>query len=391
MKHIVASHNPELARDFDRDLLRRRDLTLSTGRSAAEVLARVRAGADICFVDRILPEGDATLVLDALRDDKHTENLPVVLVTAVGAPPSDVLDARARGFDDVVELPAAPGALSLMVARLLGLPLREDERFAVRVHVFDSHAGPDATLTDDGYLGTSLDLSEHGMLLKAKRDVPPGTELTLRFALPARGGELTLRARVLRSDGKTEPPAKLLALSFDSPTPVERTALREYLTALIGGRPFMWQVTLEDGRQVVSLYGVLRGDSDLEALHSLQGDVWFRLRDFRRIGSDSVQRWIEFVRKLGDVKRLRLLECPSAFIHQANLIPNLLERQEVVSFFAPYACQACGLDEKKLIDVAADLDGGKRRTPPVFQCTGCHQPLQFDDLPEQYFSFLERM
>jgi len=389
MKHIVASHNPELARDFDRDLLRRRDLTLSTGRSAAEVLERVRAGADICFVDRILPEGDATLVLDALREDKRTENLPVVLVTSVGAPASDVIDARARGFDDVVELPAAPGALSLMVARLLGLPLREDERFAVRVHVFDSEAPASATLGDDGYLGTSLDLSEHGMLLKAKRDLAPGTALTLRFALP-RGGELSLRAKVLRSDGKTEPPAKLLALTFDAPSDAERTALREYLTALIGGRPFMWQVTLEGGRQVVSLYGVLRGDSDLEALHSLNGDVWFRLRDFRRIGSDSVQRWIEFVRKLGDVKRLRLLECPSAFIHQANLIPNLLERQEVVSFFAPYACQACGLDEEKLIDVAADLDGGKRRLPPTFPCTGCHQPLQFDDLPEQYFSFLDR-
>src|SRR5262249_24661869 len=168
MKTIVASHNPDLARDFDRDLLRRRDLRLVTARNIEELLERLRAGADLCFLDRMLPDGDCASALAAIRDDKSLGRIPVVMVTAARAPGSDRESAQRAGFADVVELPASPGALSLLVARLLGVPLREDERFAVRVHVFEHSSeivvlghGPGHTPHD--YLGTSVDLSENGM------------------------------------------------------------------------------------------------------------------------------------------------------------------------------------------------------------------------------------
>ncbi len=388
MKTIVASHNPDLARDFDRDLLRRRDLRLVTARSTTELLERLRAGADMCFLDRVLPDTDAEKALAAIRADRKLAGVPVVMVTSQGAPASDRMRAREAGFADIVELPAAPGVLSLLVARHLGVPLREDERFAVRVHVYDGDSGGEPTT--ENYIGTSVDLSEAGMLLKAKRDVPAGALLQLRFALPGRSGELLFKGRVVRVDVSAYAPARGLALSFEGLTAADRAALHEYLRVLVGGRPFQWQVTHEGGRQVVALFGVLRGDSDLLPLKLLRGEVYFRLREFRRISSDSVQRWIEFIRGLDMVTRINLLECPISFIHQANLITNLLERQEVVSFFAPYACDNCGLEEEKLINVAADLDGGKRRTPPEFTCSGCGGPLFFDDLVEQYIQFLDR-
>src|SRR5260221_164794 len=173
MKTIVASHNPDLARDFDRDLLRRRDLRLVTARTTADLLDRLRAGADLCFLDRMLPDGDSATALQAIRDEKKLANIPVVMVTASGAPASD----RAQALEEA------------------GAP--------------------------------------------------------------------------------------------------ESAALRDYLRVLVSGRPFHWQVADENGRQVVALHGVLRADSDIEPLKSLRGEVWFRLREFRRISSDSVQRWIE--------------------------------------------------------------------------------------------------
>ena len=382
MKTIVASHNPDLARDFDRDLLRRRDLRLVTARSTNELVDRLRAGADMCFLDRVLPDTDAETALEAIRADRKLANVPVIMVTTQGAPASDRLRARELGFADIVELPAAPGVLSLLVARHLGVPLREDERFAVRVHVYD---GAPST---ENYIGTSVDLSEAGMLLKAKRDVAPGSLLQLHFQLPGRAGELLLKGRVVRVDVSSYAPARGLALSFEQLTAADRAALHEYLRVLVGGRPFQWLVAHEGGRQVVSLFGVLRGDSDLLPLKLLRGEVYFRLREFRRISSDSVQRWIEFIRGLDMVSKIYLLEVPISFVHQANLITNLLERQEVVSFFAPYACDNCGLEEEKLLDVAHDLAGGK--SPPELTCSGCGGPLFFDDLVEQYFAFLDR-
>src|SRR5262249_50544247 len=154
------SHNPDLARDFDRDLLKRRDLRMVTAHTIEELVEKLRAGADICFVDRVLPDGDCEMALAAIRSDKKLQSVPVVLVAAQGAPPGQRRRARDLGFAEGVERPAARGALGLVVARLLGMPLREDERFAVRVHVFDAE-GVSAS-TADAYLGTSADLSERG-------------------------------------------------------------------------------------------------------------------------------------------------------------------------------------------------------------------------------------
>ena len=64
---------------------------------------------------------------------------------------------------------------------------------------------------------------------------------------------------------------------------------------------------------------------------------------------------------------------------------------QVVSFYAPYMCPRCGLDEERLIDVARDLSddkGNRVRRPPSFPCTSCGAPLVFDDIPERYFAFL---
>ncbi|MGZ3407437.1 MAG: PilZ domain-containing protein [Polyangia bacterium] len=387
MKTIVASHNPDLARDFDRDLLRRRDLRLVTARDTDDLLEKLRAGADLCFIDRVLPDGDAASAVAAVRADKRLAHIPLVMVTATGAPAGDRAAAQEAGFADIVELPAPPGSLGLLVGRLLGVPLREDERFAVRVHVFDS---TNTVESPETYIGTSIDLSENGMLLKARKTAAAGSVLGVRFALPGRAGELSLRGRVVRADDKSYAPQHALALAFEGVTPADRAALREYLRVLLGGRPFRWRSVEERGRTIIELYGVLRADSDVAPLANLKGDVWLRLREFRRISSDSVQKWIDFVRATPAGERLHLMECPIPFIHQANLITNLLERQEVESFYAPYSCAACGLDEERLIDVKLDLDGGRRRTPPPQKCSSCGGAMVFDELVEQYFAFLDR-
>ncbi len=384
MKTIVASHNPDLSRDFDRELLRRRDLRLVTVRTTDELLDRLRQGAELCFIDRVLPDGDAQSALEAIRADRRLATLPMVLMTAPGVP-LDRARLLRQGFTETIELPARPGALSLLVARHLGSPLREEERFSVRLQVFDQSGLP-----GESHLGTTVDLSEAGRLLLAKRDLALGTKLALRFHLLGHAEELHVDAKVVRVDNDSFAPQHAVALHFEGLAPEAQDALRGHLEMIVGARPFSWRVEESAGRTIITLLGVLRADSDLSPLALLSGDVMFRMRDFRRISSDSVQRWIELMRGLPHVTRISLVECPVSFIHQANLITNLLERQEVLSFFAPYLCEKCGLDEEQLIDVAAHLQGGAARQPPPFLCSACSNPLVFDDLVDHFFSFLER-
>jgi hypothetical protein len=265
--------------------------------------------------------------------------------------------------------------------------VRRDARFPVRVHVFD--ADPTQSATQPTYLGTSVDLSEAGILVKTRRDVGVGTQLGVRFALPGRPDELVLRGRAVRVDTRAFEPQRGLAIAFEELGEGVRLALRDYLKVLTQGRPFVWQLGRADeldGRQTVALSGLIGGPADLHPLKSLRGLVDYRLHDLERLGADGVQVWLDFARAVSGQQRIRLFECPVWFVQQATLIPNLTEGQEVVSLLAPYACDRCGLDQDRLIDVARDLDGGKRRVAPELSCVVCEGPLALAEPAEVYFA-----
>jgi len=154
------------------------------------------------------------------------------------------------------------------------------------------------------------------------------------------------------------------------------------------------QIIPEAARTIIKLSGVLNAAADLAPIQELRGELDFYLRGFRRISSDSIQAWIDLTRALGSASpgvRIRLHECPIQLVQQANAISNLLDQAQVVSFFAPYRCEACKEDVELLLYVERDLrePGGEiRRRPPAYRCEACDGPLSFDDIPERYFMFL---
>ena len=72
---------------------------------------------------------------------------------------------------------------------------------------------------------------------------------------------------------------------------------------------------------------MLSAEVDLSPLKQLRGEIDFNLREFRRISSDSIQAWLDLIRSLRGASKIRLLECPSQFVQQANAISNLLRRE----------------------------------------------------------------
>jgi anti-anti-sigma regulatory factor len=109
------------------------------------------------------------------------------------------------------------------------------------------------------------------------------------------------------------------------------------------------------------------------------------LADVTFINSLGVRDWIRMVstaQQRGVQLELRRVSEP--IIHQLNMIIATRGNARVTSFFAPYACDACGREESLLVDAAA-----ARQAAPPQTCPECGAAMVFNDFPERYFSFLQ--
>ena len=86
--------------------------------------------------------------------------------------------------------------------------------------------------------------------------------------------------------------------------------------------------------------------------------------------------------------RIELRRVAEPIVHQLNMIIATRGTSHVISFFAPYACDACGREESLLVDAVANAAGLARLEPPVMTCPECGAKMAFNDFPERYFSFL---
>ncbi len=383
MKTIVAAFHPDLPRGLQQGLLHRHDVQLCHVRSLGELLERLTKGADLCLLGPQLGEHSAVTVAQQVRAGRATRSIPLILLHTTAG---NAAVPQTTSFDEVVEWPARAELLPLLLARYLTLPVRNNERYPVRVHVFGTYGQSSEAV----HLGTSIDLSLDGMLLRTARPINAGDRVVVRFALPGRPLEIQIFGRAVRVEKGAYSPDIGVAILFDAASAPERQQLKEHFAAM-SGRTFRWNIVREGQRLHIHLSGVLNAEVDLTALKQLRGELDFYLRDFRRISSDSIQTWLDLMRALTGVAKIRLHECPIAFVQQANAISNLLDNTDVVSFFAPYLCTRCGLDQEQMICVDRDLRDGSGqivRRPPTVKCVSCAGDMTFDDIPERYFMFL---
>jgi DNA-directed RNA polymerase subunit RPC12/RpoP len=120
-------------------------------------------------------------------------------------------------------------------------------------------------------------------------------------------------------------------------------------------------------------------------LAKLSGHAVFDLARVRRINSQGVRAWIDFLRDV-PVRTLVFRRCSPAVITQVNMIANFRGPATIESFLAPYVCDACGEEAEHLIDVAEQRRRGG--AVPAVACPKCGAAMQFDDVPDRYFSFL---
>jgi anti-anti-sigma regulatory factor len=141
----------------------------------------------------------------------------------------------------------------------------------------------------------------------------------------------------------------------------------------------------------IAVSGVIDETANLGELLPAPGSPPLRLDlgDVTFINSLGVREWIRFLASAaGNGVKVQLIRVSEPLIQQLNMIVAARGQAEVVSFFAPYACDACGREESLLIDLAANRQRLAAGDPPPEKCPECGAVMAFNDFPQRYFLFL---
>lgn len=112
-------------------------------------------------------------------------------------------------------------------------------------------------------------------------------------------------------------------------------------------------------------------------------------KDVPRINSVGVKSWIRYFQGAqAKGTKIKLLECSTAMVEQINLISNFTAGGSVESIFVPFSCEKCKTELVGLFKTE-DLKRMNMNIPDL-KCTKCGSKAVFDDIPEEYLSFLTR-
>ncbi|MBI5478521.1 MAG: hypothetical protein HY906_06695, partial [Deltaproteobacteria bacterium] len=119
------------------------------------------------------------------------------------------------------------------------------------------------------------------------------------------------------------------------------------------------------------------------------GTLILDLADVTKISSFGIREWVDFMNQVGQkVEQLFLIELAPKIVDQLNMVANFAGKGRVVSFYAPYRCDYCDDDRRRLLQFETDYEAIKNMKPPVRPCEACGNPEYFDEDPTSFFSFL---
>jgi anti-anti-sigma regulatory factor len=120
------------------------------------------------------------------------------------------------------------------------------------------------------------------------------------------------------------------------------------------------------------------------------GTLVLDLAEIERISSFGIREWVDFVGAVSSkVSSLWFVECAPKVIDQFNMVANFGGSGHLISFYAPYRCDYCDDDRRRLVQVAQDWEMLKTGKLPERVCESCSNAEYFDEDPLTFFSFLQ--
>ena len=108
------------------------------------------------------------------------------------------------------------------------------------------------------------------------------------------------------------------------------------------------------------------------------------------INSLGVREWVRALRALlGRRAEVTLTHVSAVLVPQMNMVREMSAGARIASFEAPYSCNKCGLEGPMMIDVTVHGDLLRAMSAPKLPCPECKAQMVCDEIPGQYFLFLE--
>jgi hypothetical protein len=140
----------------------------------------------------------------------------------------------------------------------------------------------------------------------------------------------------------------------------------------------------------VVLTGAVEGSEDLNVLiGKVQPGATFDCEGVTQINSTGIKAWMRFFcapETKDSGFRFERLSIP--LVEQLNMFRNFVGNGEVVSLAVPFRCEKCNFNFSQVFAVE-DAVQFKNEGAAV-ACPQCKGPSRFDDLPDEYFEFLDR-
>lgn len=126
-----------------------------------------------------------------------------------------------------------------------------------------------------------------------------------------------------------------------------------------------------------------------ELVGATPAEVVVNTKEIARINSVGVKGWIKYFQSLtAKGTKLTFAECSTAIVEQINLISNFSCGGSIESVYVPFACGGCKTELVGLFKVE-ELKKLNAEVPDQ-KCAKCAGNASFDDIPEEYFAFLQR-
>ncbi len=150
----------------------------------------------------------------------------------------------------------------------------------------------------------------------------------------------------------------------------------------------------EDGKKLV-LSDALDENANFSELEKLKiKNLTVDLDGVRKINSMGLKKWIALTRSQQGTHFV-LRRCPAPIVNQMNILEGFLPQGAIVdSFYIPYKCESCGVEQLQLAQRNFDFQEATNdqpvriALPPTRPCESCGETMEWDIVEKAYFKFL---